>query len=230
MDNIIAIILARGGSKGIPRKNVLSVGGVHLVGRSILAAKDAPNISEVYVSTDDDEIAEVSESYGAKIIRRPKELAEDASSSESALLHFAEQVPADAYVFMQCTSPFTTSADLEEGIKIFQKNDIDTVLSVTEDHGGFLCGGFTWNEDGVSVNYDYTKRPRRQDMKKMYRENGAFYIMSREGLLEYKNRLFGKVGLAPISRLRSFEIDEPDDIDLANHHLTWLKEKGYLQS
>jgi len=225
---IVAVILARGGSKGIPRKNVLPVGGVPLIGRSIKAALAAPSVSEVYVSTDDEEIATVAKEYGAKVVDRPAEFADDTASSESALFHFAEAVPAETYVFLQCTSPFTTGEDIEGAIQKFNEEGIDSVLSVTEDHGGFLCGGFTWDEDGKSVNYDYTNRPRRQDMKKTYRENGAIYIMTREGLLEHQNRLHGKVGIYEISRLRSFEIDEPEDMSLAENHFTWLKENGYL--
>lgn len=229
MDKIIvAVILARGGSKGIPRKNVLPVGGVPLVGRSIIAVKNTPGVSDVYVSTDDEEIASVAREYGAQVVIRPAELATDTSSSEGALLHFAEAVPVDAYVFIQCTSPFTTTEDFAQGIEVFNQPEIDSVLAVTEDHGGFLCGGFTWNEDGESVNYNYLSRPRRQDMKKTYRENGAFYIMSRQGLLEHKNRLHGKVGLAHITRLRSFEIDEPEDMSLAEHHFQWLKQNRHI--
>ena len=225
---IIAVILARGGSKEIPRKNVLPVGGIPLVARSILAVKNAPGISGVYVSTDDEEIAAVAREYGAEVVIRPAELASDTASSEGALLHFAEVVPADAYVFIQCTSPFTTTEDFTHGIELFNQPKIDSVLAVTEDHGSFLCGGFTWDEDGKSVNYDYMHRPRRQDMKKTYRENGAFYIMSRTGLLEHKNRLHGRVGLAHVSRLRSFEIDEPEDMSLAENHFKWLLENDYL--
>ena len=225
---IIAVILARGGSKGIPRKNVLPVGGVPLVARSIVAVKNVPGISGVYVSTDDDEIMAVAREYSAEVITRPSELATDTASSEDALLHFAEVVPADAYVFIQCTSPFTTTEDFARGIELFNQPEIDSVLAVTEDHGGFLCGGFTWDEYGKSVNYDYMHRPRRQNMTKTYRENGAFYIMSRTGLLEYKNRLHGKVGLAHITRLRSFEIDEPEDMSLAENHFKWLLENDYL--
>lgn len=225
---IVAVILARGGSKGIPRKNVLPVGGVPLVGRSVIAVKNAVGISAVYVSTDDEEIATVAREYGAEVVVRPAEFATDKASSEGALLHFAEVVPADAYVFIQCTSPFTTTEDFTKGIEVFNQPEIDSVLAVTEDHGGFLCGGFTWDEDGKSVNYDYMHRPRRQDMKKTYRENGAFYIMSRDGLLEYKNRLHGNVGLAHVTRLRSFEIDEPEDMSLAENHFKWLKENGHI--
>lgn len=226
----VAVILARGGSKGIPQKNILTVGGVPLVARSIVAAKNVLEITNVYVSTDDQNIASVAREYGAEVVVRPIEFASDAASSESALLHFAEVIHADAYVFIQCSSPFTIAEDFVKGIELYGQSGIDSVLAVTEDHGGFLCGGFTWDEGGESVNYDYVHRPRRQDMKNTYRENGAFYIMSRVGLLEHKNRLHGKVGLAHMPRFRSFEIDEPEDISLANHHFEWLIDNNYLES
>ena len=229
MEKFVAIILARGKSKGISRKNVKPIGDIPLVARSVMAAKEASEISTVYVSTDDEEIASIAREYGAKVIHRPAEFATDTASSEVALLHFAKEVPAEAYVFMQCTSPFTTSEDLQKGIQIYEQPETDSVLSVTEDHGGFLCGGFTWDEDGNSVNYDYKNRPRRQDMKKTYRENGAFYIMSRNGLLTHKNRLHGNVGIVYVPRFRSFEIDEPEDISLAEHHLQWLKDNSCIE-
>ena len=226
--DIVAIILARGGSVGIERKNLMPIGGIPLIGRSVLAARRAPSVSRVYVSTDDEEIAAVAEGFGANIISRPAEFATSTASSESALLHFAEQVPADSYVFLQCTSPFTTAHDIEGAIRKHNEEGIDSVIAVTDDHGGFLCGGFTWDEDGRSVNYDYTNRPRRQDMKKTFRENGAVYVMTRDGLMLHKNRLHGKVGLYVIPRHRSFEVDEADDLSLAEHHFLWLKRKGYI--
>ena len=106
MKKIVAVIPARGGSKGIPKKNILPIGGVPLLGRAVLAAKGVPEMSGVYVSTDDEEVEAVAREYGAQVVKRPDEISGDKASSESALLHFAEQVPADVYVFMQCTSPF----------------------------------------------------------------------------------------------------------------------------
>lgn len=227
---IVAVILARGGSKGVPRKNLMKIGGVPIVARSVLAAQSAPSVNEVYVSTDDQEIASIAKEYGAKIVNRPAEFATDTASSEAALIHFAGEVVADVYVFLQCTSPFTTGEDIEGAIAKYNEEGVDSVLSVTEDHGCFLCGGFTWDEEGNSLNYDYQNRPRRQDMKVTYRENGAIYVMGREGLFKYQNRLHGKVGIYFIPRLRSFEIDEKEDFSLAEHHFAWLKENGYIKS
>jgi len=183
-------------------------------------------INEVYVSTEDKEIAEVSRRYGARVVDRPRELAADDSSSEAALLHFAEEVDFDIMVFMQCTSPLTTAADITKAVEIYLSGRYDSVLSVTEDHGGFLCGGFTWDEDGNSVNYDYRNRPRRQDRKKPYRENGAIYITSKENLLKHKNRLNGKVGLYIMPSLRSYEIDDMDDLNFLREIFYIVKRRG----
>lgn len=117
----IAIIPARGGSKGVHRKNVRLLAGRPLVAHSILDAREAGLISNVYVSTDDPEIARVSQVYGAEVIQRPPELASDTASSESALLHALEELETtglvtDLIVFLQCTSPIRTGADIDRAI------------------------------------------------------------------------------------------------------------------
>ena len=91
----------------------------------------------------------------------------------------------------------------------------DSVLSVCVDHGGFLCGGFQWNDRGESVGYDYKNRPLKQNTGLMFRENGALYVMGKKGFLENKNRLYGNIGLYVMPRTRSFEIDEPQYLDIA---------------
>jgi N-acylneuraminate cytidylyltransferase len=225
---IVTIIPARGGSKGIPRKNLKKIGRTPLVAYSIKASRNSQLVDETYVSTEDEEIVKVSTNYGAKVIKRPKKFATDKASSESVLLHFAEEVDFDILVFLQCTSPLTTAEDIDGAIKEFLSNKHDSLLSVTENSGGFLCGGFLWNEKGKSMNYDYKNRPRRQDIGTIYRENGAIYIMRKQGLLKYKNRLFGKIGLYVMPRLRSFEIDEPDDFRFLGLWLRRMKgEKLY---
>src|SRR3989344_5617619 len=108
---IVAIIPARGGSRGIPHKNIVDLAGKPLIAYSIEAAKNSKYISEVYVSTDDQAIAETSKKFGAKIIKRPAEMATSKAKSEEALLHFAEQVDFDVLVFLQCTSALTISED-----------------------------------------------------------------------------------------------------------------------
>lgn len=217
---IVSIIPARGGSKGIPRKNLIKINRIPLVAHSIKTSKGSRYVQETYVSTDDAEIAKVAKNYGAKVIKRPKKYASDTASSESVLLHFAKEIDFDILVFLQCTSPLTSPKDIDGAVKQFLSKKHDSLLSVTENTGGFLCGGFLWNGKGKPINYDYKKRPRRQEIGMIYRENGALYIMRKKGLLKHKNRLYGKPGLYVMPRLRSFEIDEPSDFKFLG---VWLK-------
>jgi len=215
---IIALIPARSDSKGIPHKNIKLLVGKPLIAYNILAAKKSKYIQDVYVSTDGEDIARICIEYGAKVIKRPKELATDEASSELALLHFAENVDFDILVFLQCTSPLTLAEDIDNAVDKFISG-YDSVLSACEDRGGFLCGGYTWNENGEQMGFNYKNRKRRQDMPAKYRENGAIYVMSKDGLLKNKNRLHGNIGLYIMPRIRSFEIDEPGDFEIAEVYM-----------
>ncbi len=133
---IIAIISACGGSKGVPRKNVRPLAGKPLIAHSIENAQELTLIDQVYVSTDDQEIATVSTRYGAKIIDRSAELANDTASSESALIHGLEalekeHINPDLLVFLQCTSPIRTSADIEQAIAKLKAQQADSLFSVS---------------------------------------------------------------------------------------------------
>lgn len=220
---IVSIIPARGGSKGIPRKNILLVNRKPLIAYSIEASRGSKYIQETYVSTDDEEIAQISTKYNADVVNRPKKFATDTASSESVLLHFAKVVDFDILVFLQCTSPLTLSKDIDGATELLLSGKYDSVLSVTENSGGFLCGGFLWNEKGESLNYDFRNRKRRQEIGTTYRENGAIYVMSKDGLLKNKNRLFGNIGMYVMPRLRSFEIDEIEDIKFLGHWMRRMK-------
>lgn len=215
--NYYALILARGGSKGVLRKNIRSLDSKPLIAHSILDAKESRLIEYVYVSTDDSEIAEVARQYGAEIIQRPIELADDTASSESALIHALSEIeqktaPPDLIVFLQCTSPIRTGNDIDRAIAKLQTENADSLLSVSPSHR------FLWEEvDGVarSINYDYHHRPRRQDMKPQYLENGSIYIFKPWVLKEFGNRLGGKISLFPMSEAASWEIDSSLDFKIA---------------
>ena len=210
---IIAIIPARGGSKGVPRKNVRPLAGKPLIAHSIQDAQESTLIDHVYVSTDDQEIATVSTQYGAKIIDRPAELANDTASSESALIHAIEalenqNINPDLLVFLQCTSPIRTGADIDQAIAKLNAQQADSLLSVSPSHR------FLWEEvNGVakSINYDYRHRPRRQDMNPQYVENGSIYVFKPWVLKEHQNRLGGKIALYVMSEMAALEIDTIDD-------------------
>lgn len=209
------IILARGGSVGVPRKNLQKVGGVSLIARSIRAANSAKSVDHVFVSTDHPEIAAEAEHFGARIINRPDELADSTASSEAGWLHAADHIAThfgkvSRLVFLQCTSPFTTGSDIEGCLTEMQKRDADCALSVFEDHS------FLWGVDqsghAVGQNHDYTQpRLRRQDLAPQYCESGAIYVAKWSAFVRAKNRFCGSVALYPVAHPR-IEIDTPQDL------------------
>ncbi len=154
---IIGIIPARGGSKGIPGKNIKELAGKPLIAYTIEQAKESKYLDEIYVSTENLEIAKISEKYGAKVIERPMELATDTATSESVLFHFAKKVNFDILVFFQCTSPLRYSHQIDEAIEKFIKEDADSLLT------GCINDRFLWDNYGKSINHDFRNRPRRQD-------------------------------------------------------------------
>ena len=214
---IIAIIPARGGSKGIPRKNVRLIAGKPMLAWNIEAARKSKYIDSVYISTDDAEIKEVASKYGANVIDRPKNIAGDTASSESSLCHSLEilsdeGIKPDLLVFMQCTSPLTSSEDIDEAVRKLLDTNADSCLTVTDFHY------FIWKEDlnGVAegINHDKRFRPRRQDRDSKYVENGAVYVMNVRGFLKEKHRFFGKTVISVMQQERSFEIDELIDLHI----------------
>ena len=213
----IAIIPARGGSKGVPGKNVRDLSGMPLLAYSILDAQEAKLIDKVYVSTDDREIAEVSLKHDAEVIDRPAQFASDTASSESALIHALSEiekagVSPNLIVFLQCTSPIRTGVDIDNAIVKLQADQADSLLSVSPSHR------FLWEEvDRVakSINYDYRSRKRRQDMQPQYVENGSIYVFKPWVLKELGNRLGGKLSLFQMSEAAGWEIDSILDFEIA---------------
>ena len=205
---IVSLTLARGGSKGLPRKNLAHLQGRPLIHYVIEASKTS-KVDQTWVSTEDKEIASVSLSLGASVIDRPDDLATDTSKSEESLLHFAENVDFDIIVFIQTTSPLVTSEDINKGIDLLQTGDYDSVFSVTEEHWVPK-----WTKDMTPINWDHFKRPRRQEMETTFIENGAFYITTKNFLLKHKNRYGGNIGYVEIPLSRSFQIDSLEELEL----------------
>lgn len=221
--NIIAIIPARGGSKGIPSKNTIEIAGRPLIAWSIEEAKNSKLVGMVFVSTDDDEIANISLRYGAEIIRRPAKLATDSSSSEDALLHaidfieHTKRIKIDLVVFLQATSPVREKDDIDNAICQFFSEKVDSLFSCRK-----LEDYFIWEkgEDSYfSVNYDYRHRSRRQDIKPQYLENGSIYIFTPELLRREHNRLGGKIGIYEMEFWKSFQIDNWDDVEICEYYI-----------
>ncbi len=210
----LAIIPARGGSKGLPGKNVKELAGKPLIVHTIEQAQDTRYVERIVVSTDDTEIATISTQHGAEVVWRPAELAADASSSEDSLLHalaHLEQIDGympDIVAFLQCTSPIRTPDDIDSAIQMLTDQRLDSVLSVTSSHA------FVWRQTAnqlQSVNYDYRNRPRRQDREPEYVENGSIYVFRPWVLKQLNNRLGGQIGLYVMDYWSRFDVDSADD-------------------
>lgn len=219
---VLAIVPARGGSKGIVRKNMQPVAGRPLLAHTLEQARQTPAITRVVVSTDDEEIGATAREYGAEVIRRPAEISGDEATSESALLHAldhlkrAEGYEPDLVVFLQATSPLRGPDDIQNAISTLGEQRADSLFSACR------FGGFIWRRDGDqvrSVNYDYRERPRRQDAPVEVRENGSIYVFKPSVLREHGNRLGGKIAAYLMSEESSLEIDEPQDLEEVRRRL-----------
>ena len=209
----LALIPARGGSKGIPGKNLQEVEGVPLVGRSVQAALASTRVSRVVVSTDDDAIAAAARSHGAEVVRRPEHLAGDTASSESALLHALEQLSTAGplpprLVFLQCTSPFTSGEQIDQVLAALDAPAVNSSFAVAPWHG------FLWRGDGRGINHDPQQpRQRRQDLEPAYLETGAIYAMDVGAFRRCGNRFCPPTRPVVLEQVGP-EIDTADDLAL----------------
>jgi CMP-N,N'-diacetyllegionaminic acid synthase len=220
----IAVIAARGGSKGIPGKNLMELCGKPLLAWSILQARHAKGVSEVVVSSDSDQILDTARAFGAVGVKRPDDIAGDTATSESAWLHALDAREAatgafDRVIALQATSPIRESADIDGAVAQYENEKLDSLLTVCE-----IEDFFNWklNADGQgeSINYDWRNRRRRQEIEKRYLENGSFYIFTPRQLRETQNRLGGRIGLYVMDRHKMFQIDRREDVELCKAILT----------
>jgi N-acylneuraminate cytidylyltransferase len=216
--DVAVIIPARGGSKGIPRKNLRAVGGIPLIGRAVRAALAARSVGGVWVSTDDAEIADVAARYGAKIVSRPVELAADDTSSEAVLLHALDALNANGVqpritVFVQCTAPFVHADDIDGVVDQLVRGKADSAFAAAYFHG------FLWEKDAAgaarAVDHSPDERKRRQDLARRYLEAGSVYAFRTDGFRAAGRRFFGKLALYEIPRERCWEIDDESDLVVA---------------
>jgi N-acylneuraminate cytidylyltransferase len=216
---ILAIIPARGGSRGIPRKNVLPLAGKPLIAYTIENARHAATVSRVVVSTDDPEIGAVSLHFGAEVVWRPAEISGDQASSEAALLYTLDSLKEiegyqpDLVVFLQCTSPLTLPEDIDAAVQVLRDENADCALTVTPFYH------FLWRRDdngsAVGINHNILERPMRQERESQFLETGAVYVMRTQGFHAAKHRFFGKTAMSVMPPERSIEIDEPKDFIIA---------------
>ena len=213
---ITAFIPARGGSKGIPEKNIKEFAGKPLVVHSIEYALNCSQIDEVVVSTDDDKIAKIARKAGARVVKRSPELSTDSATTESAIHHFVNKFnkKPDILVLLQPTSPYRPKGSLENAISHFTENGFDSLLSIIPTHR------FFWrvkDDQTIFAEYDYLNRPHRQNLKQAdirYVENGSLYIFTRKHFDKTGNRLGGKIGYVEWPEEYSLEIDTPLDFNM----------------
>lgn len=214
---VIAIIPARGGSKGIKDKNIILFCGKPLISYTIEQAKQSSLIDDVYVSSDSDQILNISEIAGAKSIKRPEEISGDFATSESALIHSIKQICNNEeciIVFLQATSPLRHVEDLNNAIKKFQESNSDSLFSCVD--AGDVCLWSTKN-NVESITYNSNNRKRRQDFDSYVIENGSFYITKSSSLIQSGNRLSGKISFYNMERWKIHEIDDIDDLQLCEY-------------
>ncbi len=218
--NYLAIIPARGGSKGLPGKNIREINGKPLIVWSIMQALAVPAIAEVMVSTDSQEIADIAKAHGAKVpFLRPAHLAEDTTATEPVMLHALEHYTAqnqtpDAVILLQPTSPLRKPGTLAAAIAQFEREGADSLLSVCESHSFFWS-----NPAQPAAHYDYAHRPRRQDIpadQRRYRENGSIYVTKTDILRAKQNRLGGKIAMFAMTEEESWEIDSATDFTIVS--------------
>ena len=228
---ILSIIPVRGGSKGIPGKNIKPLCKKPLVAYTIEASLHSKFITRTVVSTEDPKIKEVALSYGAEVIDRPVELAQDETKTAPVMLHVLDELEKQNYVpditvLLQATCPLRTSQDIDNAFNLYFEKECDSVFSVMEK-------GYThalWRKqhtDGYTCLYDYRTRPRRQDVDehyKLYRENGAIYIIRTDVMLKVKDFIGEKPELFVMPPC--IDIDDISDFERVEKILKSYKNMG----
>ena len=221
MNNILAIIPARGGSKRVPRKNLKLINEIPLVGHSINHANESKYINEIIVSTDDAEIAKISQSFGARVIDRPEEYRHDNTimEADNVLCQVVQDLEAkgekiDIIVLLYPTAPLRPVKKIDEAIELIVNQQYDSVLSLVQDQGYF------WrinkdSEDLKPYNYDPNNRlPSVMHDYTQYKENKAIYACTRNLLINTRCRLGGRIGYVKMSALESIDVDNFSDLKL----------------
>lgn len=199
---ILAITPARGGSKGVPRKNVKKIAGRPLIEWTIESALSSRLIDRYVVSTEDREIAAVSRRAGAEVLQRPRSLATDGASTLSVLQHAVRSIPCDFVVLLQATSPIRGRKLIDDCIREFISKRCDSLAT------GFICKFIEYGRNDL----------RRQDIKGFFYDDGNVYVM-RADLLLKGDRYGRKIARKIVSRMENIEIDDEFDLWLAERAL-----------
>ncbi|WP_313956428.1 acylneuraminate cytidylyltransferase family protein [Aliarcobacter cryaerophilus] len=222
---IISIIPARGGSKGLPKKNILELAGKPLIAWTIESSLKSKYISKTIVSSDCDEILNISSKYGSEILKRPDELARDTTPTEPVVEHILQNIKDlgnySYLVLLQPTSPLRDEKDIDEAIsKLIQEKDATALISVKEIDNKILKA-FKINNNGYLEGISNNKYPfmRRQDLPKVFMPNGAIYIISINEFLKTK-RLFSDNAISYLmNEEKSLDIDTIDDFEKIKNYI-----------
>ncbi len=202
--NILGITPARGGSKGIPKKNIKQIASKPLIAWTIESAKESEKLDRYVISTEDGEIAEIAKQYGVEVLNRPLELASDEASTLSVLQHAVKEMPCDTVVLLQATSPIRRPGLIDECIKEFKDNDYDSLAT------GFICNYIEYGKNQL----------RRQDIKGFFYDDGNVYVIKAD-LIKRGERYGKKLGRKIVSQIENVEIDDEFEF--------WIAEKILME-
>lgn len=229
--NIVGIIPARGGSKGIPRKNLYNFCGKPLIAYTIEAALNSKYINKVVLSTEDAEIEAVAKEYGAEVIKRPPELARDETKTAPVLVQVVDELKKigyipDVVVTLQPTSPLRTAETIDKIIEKLENCDCDSVFSGNKVFK--YMPRWDRDENGqLKAMYDYHLRPRRQDVKEFcYEENGAVYAIKYNAFEKYQDMLGNRVEVVEMDEFESAELDTQFDLFFIEQLIKYQKNNG----
>ena len=224
--NILSIIPARGGSKGIKLKNLKIIDQKPLLDYSVNASLQSKWINKTIVSSDDPKILRRAKKLGAEFIERPKNISTDSSSIETTIEHCLKYLEKknnyipEIIVLLQNTSPLRTSNHIDSAITSFFKNKYDSLLS------GYNSHHFIWksnNKTITPVNYNPKKRPNRQKFNNQFIENGAIYITKYKSFKTSKCRISGKIGIYEMPEELSLDIDTRNDLSKVRKFMKYKK-------
>ncbi|MGN5637245.1 cytidylyltransferase domain-containing protein [Streptomyces sp. AC154] len=223
---VLAVIPARGGSKGVPAKNLAQVGGVPLVVRAVRACLASAEVTDVVVTTDAPAVAEAARAAAEALgetarlhcVQRPEAIAGDTATSEAAVLHAMDSYETaydrsvDVVLLVQCTSPFVAREDIDGVAAAVAREGADSAVTVAPFHGFLWRDGSAVEDHNYGVNHDKSVRPRRQDRPEDLLETGAAYAMDAAGFRTHRHRFFGHTALVRTDPARVLEIDDPHDL------------------
>ena len=215
-NKVLAIIPARGGSKGFPKKNIALLNGLPLIAWTIQASLKSKYICKTLVTSDSEEILDISNHYGAEVLKRPDEYATDSSSSEDVVRHTLSSLKQefDYIILLQPTSPLRNAEDIDAAFELFFVSKATSLISVCEVDNK-LYKAFKKDDNGYLSGISNNKYPfmRRQDLPKAFMSNGAIYIVEVDSFLKNNSFYSNKTVSYKMPEERSVDIDSKEDLD-----------------